>query len=67
MAQHLHEALETTVQVDGHEVTVGLSIGLSVSHPGESFSDVLRRADRCLYRAKAAGGFCTVADDSDAA
>lgn len=67
VAQHLHEALETTVQVDGHEVTVGLSIGLAVAHPGESFTDVLRRADRCLYRAKAAGGFCTVADDSDAA
>ncbi len=67
VAQHLHEALDTPLTVDNHEVTVGLSIGLAVAHPGESFSDVLRRADRCLYRAKAAGGFRTVADDPDAA
>jgi diguanylate cyclase (GGDEF)-like protein/PAS domain S-box-containing protein len=67
VAQHLHDALAAPVRVDGHDVRVGLSIGVALSEGGETFEQVLRRADRYLYQAKAAGGFCTVPDDSDAA
>lgn len=41
---------------------VTVSIGATVARPGEGAAEVLRRADRLLYRAKAAGRNCAVTD-----
>ena len=39
----------------GGFVRITVSIGVAVTHRDESFEDALRRADRALYVAKAAG------------
>ncbi len=64
VSRHLHDAMSQAMTVEGQQVTIGLSIGAALARPGEEFGNVLRRADRCLYRAKAAGGFCTVVDET---
>ena len=43
-------------ELDGAQVTVGLSIGIAVAKAGESESDqLIREADDAMYRAKAQG------------
>lgn len=37
------------------ELTLSASLGATEHHPGEAFSDTLRRADKALYEAKARG------------
>ena len=42
--------------VRGHTLTIGASIGISISRPGKTFADALiRQADLALYAAKGAG------------
>lgn len=38
-----------------HSIPMTVSIGVAIARPGDSTSDVLRRADEALYRAKANG------------
>ncbi|MCB1998751.1 MAG: GGDEF domain-containing protein, partial [Rhodoferax sp.] len=47
------QALDLQHVVPGGPVTT--SVGLTLSQPGDGLSDLLRRADRALYRAKANG------------
>lgn len=48
--------LKTPVKIDGHELTLSSSIGISVyPHDGESVSDLLKQADIALYHVKAKG------------
>ena len=43
-------------RIDGHDVTVGASIGIAVAHPGEMDSEgILKSADLAMYSAKADG------------
>ena len=62
IADHLHQAMSAPIDLDGGDVTVGLSIGAAIALPGEDLDAVLRRADQALYGAKEAGGRCTVFD-----
>jgi diguanylate cyclase (GGDEF)-like protein/PAS domain S-box-containing protein len=56
VAERLVAALRIPVELDGRELTVGVSIGLALSTPaGDQADDLLRRADLALYRAKADG------------
>ena len=56
VAERLLESLRRPYQLDGHEVFVTGSIGISVSRPSQFRSaDLLRDADVALYRAKALG------------
>lgn len=41
--------------VDGRNLRISVSLGLSQWHPGETLHSLLARADRALYRAKQAG------------
>ena len=41
------------LDIDGNRVTVGASIGVATIMPGDSVEDVIGRADRNMYRAKA--------------
>lgn len=57
---HLLERLRTAVEqcpfhFKGERVSVTMSAGVAVFKPGENASQVLKRADQALYRAKEAG------------
>jgi diguanylate cyclase (GGDEF)-like protein len=59
LAARLTEVLGAPYAIDGHQVIVGISIGIALS--GSDFGSntvdlLLRRADLALYRAKQAGG-----------
>jgi EAL domain-containing protein (putative c-di-GMP-specific phosphodiesterase class I) len=41
--------------VDGHEIVVGLSIGIVVGRYGDEVDDLLRHADVAMYQSKSAG------------
>ena len=56
VAERLLRDLHTPIQVDASEVHVTASIGIALSDTGDhSPSDLLRRADAALYRAKREG------------
>jgi diguanylate cyclase (GGDEF)-like protein/PAS domain S-box-containing protein len=56
VADRLITELSSPFEVDGHDILVSASIGITSSHPTyESPEDVLRDADRALYRAKSVG------------
>ncbi|GAB3488813.1 sensor domain-containing diguanylate cyclase [Marinomonas epiphytica] len=47
-------------QINGHDVKITISAGIASKQADEDFSDVLKRADSCLYVAKARGRNTTV-------
>jgi len=56
LATRLIEAIGAPYDIDGHQVVVGLSIGISVApNDGTDPDQLLRNADMALYRAKADG------------
>ncbi|BDI28418.1 hypothetical protein CCAX7_004690 [Capsulimonas corticalis] len=56
VAQKLIENLRRPVIVDGHELFVTASIGISIfPHDGEEDQTLLRHADQAMYRAKSQG------------
>jgi len=56
VAERLSGALRLPVEVNGRELTVGVSIGLALATAAsDRADDLLRRADLALYRAKADG------------
>ncbi len=56
LAQRISDVLSAPYQVDGHQVIVGVSIGISlVPADGTDPDKLLRNADIALYRAKADG------------
>jgi diguanylate cyclase (GGDEF)-like protein len=56
VAQRIRESVKSlTVDFDGTEINVTLSLGVAVHRPEESMDDLLRRADEALYRAKESG------------
>lgn len=59
-------AVRKPIPCDGHALGVGVSIGfLSTEDGTASRDDLMRRADRALYAAKAAGKNCAVAFHPD--
>ncbi len=57
IAHRLIEVLGTTFPVRGHEVDVGVSIGIVMNHgPNQTADDLLSNADVAMYTAKARGG-----------
>lgn len=57
VAQRLIDALNEAFVVDGHELQVGVSIGISTyPQDGTDISTLLKNADTAMYQAKAAGG-----------
>lgn len=53
--QRIFDALAAPVEVMGAPLKVGASIGLAATATPTSGSEMLRRADAALYRAKASG------------
>ncbi|MDR3371259.1 MAG: EAL domain-containing protein [Rhodoferax sp.] len=57
VAQRMIDVIKTPFVVDGHELMVGVSIGISAyPQDGPDISTLLKNADTAMYQAKAAGG-----------
>jgi len=56
LAKTLIEQVSRPYMIEGHKVTIGASVGISIGDPGRANADALvRNADLALYAAKAAG------------
>lgn len=55
IAEKLLAALRDPLDAAGHSIAASASIGIAVCHANESPQDLMKRADRALYRAKRAG------------
>jgi diguanylate cyclase (GGDEF)-like protein len=56
IAEHLIRALHRPFQVEGHDLTVGASVGIALlPRDGDSVGGLLKCADSALYAAKGAG------------
>jgi diguanylate cyclase (GGDEF)-like protein len=56
LAKTLIEQVSRPYMIEGHKVTIGASVGISIGDPGRACADALvRNADLALYAAKAAG------------
>ncbi len=56
LAQRLLRSLETPFHLDGHELYIGASIGISLfPEDGDSVEQILRNADSALFKAKSSG------------
>jgi diguanylate cyclase (GGDEF)-like protein len=65
IAARLHAAVEQPFDVLGHSVRLGLSVGISIPpEHGINATDLMRRADLALYRAKKSGRASTVIFDA---
>ncbi len=59
VAERIHYDLSPPLEIDGHEVVIGASVGIAVSTPSHHRpEEILRDADTAMYRAKARGGGC---------
>lgn len=59
LAQTLLDSTAAPFQIDGHELTISLSIGIATyPQDGDSFDTLYQRADAAMYRAKQAGRNC---------
>jgi diguanylate cyclase (GGDEF)-like protein len=56
LAERIIEIVACPHNIDGHEVTVGASIGIAIARPGEmSTENLLKSADLAMYSAKSEG------------
>jgi diguanylate cyclase (GGDEF)-like protein/PAS domain S-box-containing protein len=56
LASRLIEAISAPYEIQGHQITIGVSIGISVTpDDGHDPDQLLKNADMALYRAKADG------------
>jgi diguanylate cyclase (GGDEF)-like protein len=56
VAERIESSLRTPFMVEGNETHLTISIGIALNEPGETNpSDLLRNADRAMYKAKHAG------------
>ena len=57
IAVRIHDLITTTAEVDGLQLAMGCSIGVAVSPDhGDSYTELLKRADIATYQAKRTGG-----------
>jgi len=65
IAQRLHAAMQAPFDVEGQPVRLALSVGIAIppGH-GTNATDLMRRADLALYRAKKSGRASTVVFDT---
>jgi diguanylate cyclase (GGDEF)-like protein len=56
LAERIIEVIGQPCSIDGHDVTVGASVGIAVAHPGDmSTENFLKSADLAMYSAKSDG------------
>lgn len=54
-AADVRRALRTPVRTDGLDLSIDASVGIAVARPGDSATELLRRADIAMYQAKSSG------------
>jgi diguanylate cyclase (GGDEF)-like protein/PAS domain S-box-containing protein len=64
IAAGLHDVVERPMSIEGYEITMTLSIGVAVVHPGQDPDVALKQADAALYRAKREGKARTAVFDA---
>jgi diguanylate cyclase (GGDEF)-like protein len=52
LSARIVESIGASYEIQGHDIVIGVSIGIALSEPGISGADMLKRADVALYRAK---------------
>jgi two-component system cell cycle response regulator len=66
LAQELRSALaDAPLMLDGSHINVTASFGVAQWQQGDSIDQLLRRADRALYRAKNRGRNCVISEQGD--
>ena len=56
LAEKIIEIVGQPCNIDGHDVTVGASVGIAVAHPGDmNTENFLKSADLAMYSAKSDG------------
>jgi len=56
LAERIIEVVGQPCSIDGHDVTVGASVGIAVAHPGDTNTEnFLKSADLAMYSAKSDG------------
>jgi diguanylate cyclase (GGDEF)-like protein len=56
IAERMVEAMTTPFAIDGHQITIGASIGIAIApQDGETTDVLMKNADLALYRAKSEG------------
>jgi diguanylate cyclase (GGDEF)-like protein/PAS domain S-box-containing protein len=56
LASHIVEAVAAPYEINGHQLVIGVSIGISLApEDGDNPDELLKNADLALYRAKADG------------
>jgi diguanylate cyclase (GGDEF)-like protein len=56
LARRMIEDVSRPYRIDGHEVRIGISVGIAVARPGKALAEgLIRDADLALYAAKADG------------
>jgi diguanylate cyclase (GGDEF)-like protein len=56
LAERILKSLSEPLEIDGHQINVGSSIGIAVARShGDDANELLKHADMALYRAKADG------------
>ena len=62
VAERILDSLDDSIPIQGHDISIGASIGIALSHAGvEKPEDLLRDADTAMYRAKGRVGRARVA------
>ena len=57
VAKRITESISSIFHLNGHDVSVGISIGITVyPHDDHSIDELLKHADSAMYRAKQQGG-----------
>lgn len=57
LANRIHRQVSEPIRIDGHSLSVGVSLGYVLAEAGTAhLEDLLRRADEASYRIKRAGG-----------
>jgi diguanylate cyclase (GGDEF)-like protein len=55
VAERIRKEVSGCKQVDGHDLTVGVSVGVATSRDASSASELLRNSDQAMYSAKRNG------------
>jgi diguanylate cyclase (GGDEF)-like protein/PAS domain S-box-containing protein len=58
VVEKIIEEMRRPLKLEGFEVTATMSVGLAYAHAGADGDSLLKRADKALYEAKAAGRDC---------
>jgi diguanylate cyclase (GGDEF)-like protein/PAS domain S-box-containing protein len=55
VADRILRAVGRPVTVDGRQLTIGVSVGVTIARPGAAAADLLRESDTAMYEAKSSG------------